>query len=297
MNKYDETREYLHKVNSGLWEIISPHVLYLSPNQGETYSSMKENEDYNRFHDETIQIIEGKKKEILAHLDTNHLTLIDLGPEYPDKTLPLMKEMHSTGHPIDYLPVDINENYLKIAADAARPYVNRIFTLNCRFEDVAQRIQLEMVGKKFAFIGLTFMNYNPEKIIRMMKDIVGDDGAIGIATELITPQNTIDTIKHHYQNEQTRQFILEPVKNLNINLDKTEIDIRFENGRVEAGFIIKEDLPDLGIQSNDRIIVAISHRYHINDLKDILNKCSPESYIWTSESNKTAFVLCKFSPA
>jgi hypothetical protein len=289
---YDETKKYLKKTDNGLWEFTSPHVLYLTTEQGKTYSSNKEDTDYNRFHDETVEIIDNNKQDILSYFDTD-FTLVDLGPEYPDKTLPLMKEMHRQNRSLHYIPVDINPDYVQIAVNAAMPFAQKIYGMQSLFEECADKIPTESYSSRFVFIGLTFMNFDPDKIIQMMKIIAGQGGTIGIATELITDQNSIHDIISHYQNENVRQFALGPIKNLDIDHHKIEFDIRFDNHRVEVGFIFKSPAPHLGINIDDRMIVAVSHRYTINEFEYILKAAGSMSRLWLSKSGRTTFAISR----
>lgn len=288
---YEETKKFLKKTADGVWEITSPHVLYLSSDQGKAYSSNKADPAYNSFHDETVQIIDRHKQEILSLLG-DRLTLIDLGPEYPDKTLPLIKEFQRQNKSLDYVPVDINADYVKIAEDAARPYAGRVFGIKSLFEECAGQIPAETHPHKLVFIGLTFMNFHPAKAMSMMRSIAGENGSIGFASELITDKNSIDDIKQHYLNESVSDFAMGPLKNLGVDHRDVEFNVQFNQGRVEIGFVFQTSVPDLGIDAGDRVIVGISHRYRLETLKDLLANTGRPSQVWTSDSGKTAFALC-----
>lgn len=296
MDFYAETKKVLKLVEPGIWAITSPHVLYLSPAQGQAYSANKTNSDYNSFHDTTVNIILDNSTDIIAPYNDG-FTLVDLGPEYPDKTLPLMQTAHARGVVMDYVPVDINPNYITIAENAARPYARYVQGIQSLFEDCANKIPANTHKSRMVFIGLTFMNFEPDVILKTMRSIAGPSGHVGVATEFIGPTNTPDKIEDHYRNEQVRKFALGPATNLNIDPAGLDFDIRFRNHRIEFGFVatraIRHMEPDITIAAGERIIMGVSYRYTLDEWLTILRgrHSSEQTRIWTSPSGCIGFAL------
>jgi uncharacterized SAM-dependent methyltransferase len=290
MNFYNETKRFLKKTKADVWELTSPHVLYLSEEQGRSYASHKDDAEYRKFHDETVEIVQTNAGQILGAPHSG-IALIDLGPEYPDKTLPLMIEAWKRGIDLDYIPVDVNEGYVQTAIRAARPYATRIFGVNALFDSCAAHIPVEVTGPRMVFIGLTFMNFNPQDILGVMKAIAKPGGIVAVASELLTPHNTPQDVLKHYQNQQAYEFALGPMRNLQLDPQKLDFDVRFENRRVEAGFIFRKAATDLGISAGQRIIAAVSYRYSRQEFEHILTTTIGPTRLWQSESRKNALAL------
>jgi len=189
------------------------------------------------------------------------------------------------------LPVDINEDYLKIASRAAEPFANKVLPINDIFSNCYKKIPDNINFKRFVFIGLTFMNFEPEIILNGMAKIAGEGGSICIATELISATNKIEDIEKHYKNSEVEKFSMGPLLNLNVNPDALKFDIRFKNGRIEIGFIIKSEVKELGFHQGDRFISGVSYRYTAEELSNVLDNTPCKSEIWISGSEKVALAV------
>ncbi len=132
LNFKNEVLSHLRKTDESTWELTEPHLLYLDDSSATHYLEAMKNDEYSAgFHSETVEVIEKNKESILEGF--THINLIDLGPGYPDKSLPLAKEFKSKGT-LSYYPVDVSPLYLKVAEEAMKNYVNSVTTIHERFE-------------------------------------------------------------------------------------------------------------------------------------------------------------------
>jgi len=189
-----------------------------------------------------------------------------------------------------YVPVDINEKYMRMAQAAGAPFAQRAQGIRAKFCDFARaRAQRpDLYTPSMTFVGLTFMNFPPDEILDLMKKIGGRDAWFGIASELITDDNKVEDIRQHYWNRPMRDFAYGPLQNLKVLPEHLEYNVQFNQGRVEVGFIFRYTYTDLGIGGGDRIICAISHRYTKQELTDLMIKNSSEAAVFLSSNRKTA---------
>ena len=289
MDLFAETRKYLTGDGRGNWSFKSGHVLYLSSEQGRFYSRGKEGDEYNAFHDATVRLINRFASEIIGQLPEK-LTIIDLGPEYPDKTLPLLRARKLRAAPADYVAVDVNGDFLSIATQAASPYARSSRGISALFQKCADAIPADIYPDRLAFIGLTFMNAAHYEVMPMMRGIAGSRGYIGVATELVTKDNPVSKILAGYNTPDHEDFTFAPLKNLGIERSSVVYDIGFRNGRVELGYLFDKAVNHLGIQAGDRIMVVPSYRYTADQFAGILQNYGRAS-VWREPKGKTAVAL------
>src|SRR4051812_16533992 len=120
---FDETFKHLtpYPGKSNSFLLIEPHLLYLGAQQADDYLELMKNPKYaESFHSDTVKLIQ---REVLQLFPGNlkGVTLIDLGPGYPDKSLPIAASLINRKIALDYIPVDISERFLEIAEQHLKP--------------------------------------------------------------------------------------------------------------------------------------------------------------------------------
>ena len=290
MDFYAETRTHFRKTAAGLFEITSPHVLYLSQEQAVAYSGNKQDDDYRSFHDETVLLARRHAVDITATMP-NDFALIDLGPEYPDKTIPVLEQAALSAKSCHYLPVDINPDYVQIAADAALPFTHRVSGITSLFEDCACVLPKDSPNYRLVFIGLTFMNFVPKDILSTMTEISGG-GSICVASELLSPENPETKIVKNYCNPHVKEFAFQPLKNLGFDKCDVNYSVRFNEDRVEIGFVSRTSKPELDVAINDFLLIGKSYRYTEETLRETLQEnTGKEPKIWVSPNKNAALAL------
>ncbi|SHL96191.1 L-histidine N(alpha)-methyltransferase [Mucilaginibacter sp. OK098] len=261
---------------NGHYKIIfdQPYHLYLDKSQSQAYITMIEADKFSSLlHDPTLNLIEKYKHKILKGF-TGKLSFYDLGPGMPTKTIPLLKQLQETGVPFDYFPVDVSENFLNITEKEINKIGITCHRINSLFEDLPKVIVNDKNEEKLFFIGLTFNNYRPDKILKLLKQLAGNDGTCLIITEYFKKKN-IETILLPYRDKYAEYFNYLSLKLAGIEQEQLSYFTEFRNQRIEMGFRVLEDLqlaPDLVIEKDTEIITAISYRYSKNNLIKHINK-------------------------
>ncbi len=276
--------------------LIEPHLLYLSEEQSDRYLDAMNNPDYvNAFHSPTVQLIREHLDEILDDV-TSEVSLIDLGPGFPDKSLPIAHEFQQRGIALDYYPVDISEPFLSIAAREMADFSRRTTPIHASFEECARLIAPHLRTEEIlCMIGLTFMNFPPEEILPRLKEISAGRGQTLLASELVTKTNSTERILSHYRNAQTESVAFGPLKNLGFNPEAVRYEVAFNNSRVEMQFVVSNIPPDVqrrtSIHPGQRIVTAISYRYTHLELEQLLENTHSSHRTFLSSDKTTALVI------
>ncbi len=284
----NEILSYLVKHNDLEWEITGHHLLYL---KAEKYLDLMANATYAEgFHCNTVEIIEANVGQIFK--DLNEVNLIDLGPGYPDKSLPIAKFLFGKSL-LNYFPVDISPTYLKIAEDEMKPYCTKITPINLKFEDLKNANAFKNLKNPYIMIGLTFMNFNCDNILTLLKEVINNNGNVIFASELKT-KNTQEIIQQ-YLNEETKNFAFTPLEILGFNQNLFTYDAAFNNNRIEISFIAKSDieLENIFLSKGTKIITAISNRYSPENIENLASKYFKNYQLYFSKSKTTVVAVCK----
>lgn len=287
---YNTVLSKLRRTSDSTWELTEPHLLYLDSAQSEDYLKVMQDKNYSTgFHNDTVELIESHLPDLFPH--STDISIIDLGPGYPDKSLPMAKFLKNRGQHVFYYPVDVSADYLKISEEAMRPFCQSIVPIQSLFETASQKINAEAYQKKvFVLIGLTFMNFPSQDIIKLLKSLSGPNGHVLFASELISEINSTEKIVSAYQGDAMRAFTFGPLKHLGFHEDQVTFKPIFQNQRVENRFHILEALPGLDIKAFDTVVTAVSYRYTIQDLSHLTDVNFKNKKIWISKSSKTALV-------
>jgi hypothetical protein len=284
--------------------LIDPHLLYLTDEQAAEYLEAIESPGYsNHVHRPVVSIIETNIKIMFD--GQKEFSLIELGPGYPDMSLPIAKYCKSKNIPIHYYPVDISSKYLKLASEVIAPHVTSVCTILAKFEDCRVKIPSEAYSRQvFLMIGLTFMNFDPDSFIPTLKDISGPNGKIIMATELVTNTNPVEKIIANYQGEGVKKFTFGPLINLRIPQLHANYVVEFYDSRIECGFAfttrttISDESNEYGenriIDVGEKVITAISYRYALNNFSELLRKHFNTSELFFSEDRNTSVALNSF---
>ncbi|MCX5783844.1 MAG: L-histidine N(alpha)-methyltransferase, partial [Elusimicrobia bacterium] len=241
---FDETIKYLEKESgTNKFYLTQPHLLYLSDEQSDDYLKLMANSKYHgKFHAPTLSIVEDNIDSIARHTK-NQVSLIDLGPGFPDKSLPIIKYLKSKNIATRYYPVDVNEKFLKIASNEMNKYADEVIPIHKLFKDCKNNIPPDIYDNQdiLVMLGLTFMNFNSLSIINILKEIAKQKGRIIIAAELITTEGEIKDILSSYEVKEAEKFAFGPLANLCFKQDEVSYNVSYLNSRVELSFLINKD--------------------------------------------------------
>ena len=297
LSKYQETLRCLKNDSPGRWLLTDPHLLYLDDQQSEAYLNAMKDQDYSsKFHDSTVQIINAYKEKVLADAG-DEITLIDLGPGYPDKTLPLVQYCNENGIRVRYIPVDISKQFLDVSVKAMQEIVDDIQPIHSTFEELPGCIQIDPDHSCFCMLGLTFMNFESIKILPLLKEIAGNKARVMLASELITDSNPIESILSGYEGLEVQRVAQGPLMNLDMDPRILKYRLDFSDSRVEMGFELLDevsgDLKEKGLQKGSHVVTAISYRYTMTELEKLLPRYFSATQHFFSRDQNTVLAVCR----
>ena len=239
-----------------------PYNLYLEEIQSKAYLEMISGEKFaSLVHEPAKQLIEEFKGSILKDIK-EPIEFYDLGPGLPTKTIPLLKALQKLKRDFKYIPVDISKSFLKITENKVKKIGVQAHSLNCFFEDLPAKIKYDQKVNRIFFIGLTFDNYRPDKILSLLKKVSNPNSISIIITEFFSSKKK-ETILIPYRDKHAENFNYLVLKIAGIDKNKLKYFTQYKNQRIEMGFTLRRDIRvrNLTIKRNTKIITAISYRY------------------------------------
>ena len=270
-------------ISKPVW-FASPKNLYLNTKQAEKYLDLMKLDDYSTaFHDAIRESMDQFSAALIAELQ-QPARIFDLGPGFPDKTIPLIKHLRVRRVKHQYVPVDISRHFLNVAIGSVLSRFPGIpvWPLHCLFEDLPNAIaevpEISGAGTRIILLGLTFMNFDAAEILPVISSLMRKGDVAIIAMALSEPDSS-KNFEQPYRNEIAKQFNFSALEILGFKESDFSYFVRFRNNRVEMGFVATQPLQlNLGdglqceIQKNREIITAISYRYTPSKAKKILEQ-------------------------
>jgi uncharacterized SAM-dependent methyltransferase len=257
--------------SSTVW-LDNPFNLYLIDRQAEVYLGLMQSPSYGEgFHATIRKLIEQNSAPIVSSLAAP-LDVVDLGPGYPDKTFPLLDRMRAEHLAGCYVPVDINRRFLRLAADACRPFGFPIEPRHLLFEELPKSLSRTSASSgRLLLMGVTFMNYAPGRACHLLSKLIQRGDAAVIAVELLR-DGAIESMMGPYRSDQAEAFNFLPLEIVGIPRGSVEYFVRFERCRIEMGFAVQRwvDTGRVHLRPGQQIVTSFSYRYHIQDLRALL---------------------------
>jgi len=279
-------------------DLSQPYNMYLTAAQAQSYLVLMKDDTYRTpFHD-PIKNLFGKYAGDLLQLLDGPLALIDLGPGLPDKTLPLFAYLKRSSIACTYVPVDISQHFLGLAASMAQSQGFVALPLNCLFEEIAHNLPsvLSQLGARSALVifGLTFMNYSPERVSRLLADLGPMVNRVVVAAELHTPPSP-EHILLPYRTTAAEDFNFQVLKLMRWKRSDFNYEVRFVENHIEMGFSSKLPVA-LGssghvLKPSTYVLTAVSYRYTSRQLRAFLTPLFPEVKIVTDPAAPVALAI------
>ena len=268
-----------------------PFNLYLTEKQADTYIKTIEDELFERhIYYPFKEILKNQTENILKNIKGD-VEFFDLGPGYPDKTLPLLQFLESSTTSLKYIPVDISKHFLEITFNFMKKYSFKIIPLNCLFEELPSILKRNEIfnssSLKIFNMGFTFNNYPYNKIFNLFKKFLTHNSIGLIATETI--DDDITKSLQPYLSEKAKKFNFLILENIGFSINDFDYFVNYKENRIEMGFeALKEiRLSNKIILSNkDKIITSISYRYPRKFfMRLIKKKFSYSEFFWSKNLN------------
>jgi hypothetical protein len=274
----------LEKIGEGVWDFSDSLLLYNSEG-AEEYASLQETDTpYSR-------MVTKPEKEYLKEIAENivaelpdQFQYIDLGPGSEHKEQFFFDAAKNRGKEFLYTPVDINEDFLKLSDKYVSSQGIRVNPLRTSFEELPERLG-KASTQRFASLGLTFSNYAPEKILRLLKSIVGEKGYAFINAQI---RNRIDMeeLQNAYSGDTYKVF--EPKIELLGLSPQEDVSSRETDDGIRVWYTLKnsnEKLEAKGVARGDKLLVFQSLRYNKESLEKEIAAVFPEHTLYDTEKS------------
>lgn len=273
----DRAFKSLKKIGDGIWDFSDSLLIYIGSGD-QVYEQLQE-EDTTYFKLVTKPEHEYLKSIAKNIADTlpNNFEYIDLGPGTEHKEQFLFDELKKQKKTFTYVPVDISNHFLDMAESHATAQGIPVRKVKASFEELPEVLG-EVTIPRFVSLGLTFSNYAPQEILKLLTEIAGPNGFVFINAQM---RNRVDMVELQkvYQEDAVR---LVDDKVRLIGLDPfTDISPRIADDgfRVWCEIInSNSSLEGVGIQSGDKLMVFQSLRYTKESLESELTKFNHESF-------------------
>lgn len=282
MEKYDQewfkNRAFnsLRKISDGIWDFSDSLLLYTASGS-ELYEQLQEVDTpyFNLVTKPEREYLQSIAKNIADTLP-NNFEYIDLGPGTEHKEQFLFDELKKQGKTFTYIPVDISDHFLDVAESHASRQGILVRTMKASFEELPELLGKPMLPR-FVSIGLTFSNYAPQDILKLLADIAGENGYAFInaqirdRVDMVELQKVYQDDAVHLVDDKVRLIGLDPVQDITPRLA--------DDGFRVSCFVLRSNkhLEDIGIKSGDTLIVFQSLRYTVETLENELSDYNHES--------------------
>jgi len=282
----------LNKVSNGVFDYSDSLLLYI-PGSDEEYEKVQH--EGNPYHEIVTaperEYLERIAKDVVARLPDN-FEYIDLGPGSEHKEQYIFDQLVVQRKKCVYRPVDISEKFLDMAASHAEKQSITTEPICASFEELPDVLQ-KSDTPRFVSLGLTYSNYKPQEILKLLADIANSDGYVFINSQ-IRERVDIKRLAEIYGKDVVS---ITTAKLKLLGLD-AEIDVEnlHANEGIEMWCSLKNVTPrlaEMGLKIGDRILLFQSLRPSMEKLKHDLDEAGFSNYTMFDIGGSFVGVLIK----
>jgi len=163
----------LKKITTGIFDYSDSLLLYVSGLDDEYEKIQHKDNPYCTLvtapEQEYLQQI---AKDVVIRLPKN-FEYIDLEPGSEHKEQYLFDEIQKTKKKCVYRPVDISQKFLDMAVAHAKDRGILTKPVRASFEELTTVLQ-KSNSPRFISLGLTYSNYKPQEVLKLLADIAGN---------------------------------------------------------------------------------------------------------------------------
>ncbi len=260
----------LRKISENSWDYSDSLLLYISSGVTAYESVQNTNTPYFKLvtkpEHEFLQLIVKSVVDILP----DNFEYIDLGPGTEHKEQFLFDELKKQGKIFTYTPVDISDYFLSLAEKYATNQGIKTNRIKSSFEELP-----ELIGKpnfpRFVSLGLTFSNFDPQEIFKLLINVAGKNGFVFINTQ-IKNRTDMDELRKIYQ-EVIPKMCADKLRLIGLDSsDVSEIIVDSNNMAWCSVINNSKELEKIGVKEGDKLMVVQSLRYTEESLENELKK-------------------------
>lgn len=192
----------LKKLDTGIWDFSDSLLIYIGSGD-QVYEQLQE--EYTSY----FKLVTKPEHEYLWHIAKNiadmlpnNFEYIDLGPGTEHKEQFLFDELKKQSKSFTYVPVDISDHFLKMAESHATSQGIPVRRVKASFEELPEALG-ESTIPRFVSLGLTFSNYAPQEILKLLTDIAGPNGFVFINAQMRDRVDMVE-LQKVYQEDAVR---------------------------------------------------------------------------------------------
>ncbi len=262
----------LQKTDEGWWDFSDSLLLYAANIGVEEYEQIQHGESqYAQLVTKPEQEYLKSIAEMVAAELPDDFDFIDLGPGTEHKEQFLFDALKKQGKTFRYIPVDVSKRYLELSTSYAQEQGIETQGIQSSFEELA-RATHRTDRKRFVTLGLTFSNYGPQAVLKMLRDIAGEDGKVFIDAHMRDRTN-MSALQDAYAHD-AMGIVTSKLAFLDLDVNSDIENIETDDG-IRIWCTVKNPSPvmrEKGVVSGDRMLMFQSLRYTKGELEDELHK-------------------------
>jgi len=284
----DSLRNEINKKGSVVAKLSMPHFLYQTTAQAKAYEEATHRSTaYLKTLDKPISKLIEDNIEGLCEDLSKEIHFIDLGPGYPSKSLQIIDEIIKQGNLVTYFPVDVSLFFLKRATAAIASRGIHYNSLQERFENLAPVLDRDLFlkeGMRYVFLGLTFNNFEPDYISKILSELTNPGDRCVICCQSPNGVDEYD-LTLPYRTNSVDKFCFLPLDA--VGLKRTDFDflVVFEDNAIRVRYRATRELrvDDIVIPQGFLLETSASYRYELAHVKKSVELYFSVKEIYNSE--------------
>ena len=275
------------RIDENTWDYSDSLLLYL-PTGEELYESIQEED--TPYHALVTKpehtYLKSVISEIVSHLPKK-FAYIDLGPGTEHKEQIFFDEFKKQEKEFVYVPVDINLNYLQKAREYSLGQGIETIPIQSSFEELHKGLSV-LDLPRVVNIGLTFSNYQPQKVIDLLKKIAGVDGYCLLNSQM-RDRVDMSSLLNVYGIE-AKTLTNDKLLLLGFDLE-TDVSERWADDGFKVWCTALKNKEELGVKEGDKILLFQSLRYFKEELEEELAKSGDKYMLFDNGSSFIAALI------
>ncbi len=266
------------KITDGVFDYSDSLLLYI-PGSDNDYEEIQndQNEYYSLVTKPEHTYLKVITQKLIAYLP-NYFRYIDLGPGSEQKEQYFFDAIQNQGKSCIYTPVDISKKFIRKAKQYQQEQGIQVQVLHIPFEEVSDTLKDSEIPH-FVSLGLTYSNYFPQEILRLLANIAGEGGYVYVTAQ-IRDRIDMDALVSTYKKD-TLSIVTSKIKLLDLDPVKDVENFEIDNGiRVWCTLRnINTKLANKGMKPGDKLLLFQSIRSSVNEFENEISKARIGDYV------------------
>ena len=276
-NSYNETwfknRAFnsIRPIDTTHWDYSDSLLLYIPGSEGD-YQAIQtiENPYYEAVTKPEREYLQSIASKVVGQLP-RQFDYVDLGPGTEHKEQFIFDAAKEQNKKFTYIPVDINNKFLELAENYAGAQGIPTQSIHTSFEELVHKLPSNNIPRLVS-LGLTYTNYAPQEILRLLKDIAGKKGYIFIDTQIRDRVDMGNLVKIYSQDG----YFISAKKLQLIDLGREDVETHVDDG-IRVWATLKNSTPQLiqkGIKAGATLLLFQSRRNTVDTFEEEIKKSS-----------------------